>query len=207
MNIVVCTAHSDDETGMMGTILKYIEEGHNVIKIVFSGGEKSQPHYQEEIIIKQRVRETLRIGKDIGLRDVVFLNLKDVKIKECFDQECQKKIIDVFNQFKPEKVFIPSALDPHVDHRSVNELMQDILKMINYKDDLYSYEVWNLIEENHPIMYVDISEYFKRKIQIMKEFKSQWHFMYTLIIPMYLRCKKYGFKNKCMYAEKFYKLK
>ena len=207
MNIIVCTAHSDDETGMLGTILKYIDEGHNVIKIVFSSGEKSQPHFQEEVIIKRRIRETIRISNEIKLRDIIFLNLKDIKIKECFDQECEKKIIDVFNEYKPEKVFIPSALDPHVDHRAVNELMIEMLKMINYDKDLYSYEVWNLINEENPIMYVDVSKYFKKKIHIMKEFKSQWHFMYTLIIPMYLRARKYGMKNKCKYAEKFYKLK
>ena len=61
-----------------GQILKYIDDGHNVIKIVFSSGEKSQPHFQEDVIIKRRIRETLRIGKDIGLRDVIFLNLKDM---------------------------------------------------------------------------------------------------------------------------------
>lgn len=206
MNILVCTAHSDDETGMMGTILGYIDEGHNIIKIVFSSGEKSQPHFKEEVIIKRRVRETLKISKEINLKDVVFLNLEDTKIKESFDKEAEKIIFNILEQYKPEKIFIPSSKDPHIDHRAVNEIMLDLLKKIRYDKDLYSYEVWNLVKEENPIIYINTDKYIKRKIQIMKEFKSQWHFMYTLILPMYLRSKLYGFKNKCNYAEKFYKL-
>ncbi|MFH1209677.1 MAG: PIG-L family deacetylase [archaeon] len=206
MNIVVFTAHSDDETGMMGTILKYIDEGNNVIKVVFSSGEKSQPHFKEEVIIKRRVRETLKISKEINLREVLFLNIEDAKIKESFNENAEKRIIEVLEQYNPEKIFIPSSKDPHIDHRSVNEIISILLKKRNYDKDLYSYEVWNIVNEDNPSIYINIDKYAKKKIQIMKEFKSQWHFMYTLILPMYVRSRLYGFKNKCKYAEKFYKL-
>ena len=51
--ILVICAHDDDETvGAMGSILKYIDEGNNLIKIVFSTGEMSHPHLKKEVIPK-----------------------------------------------------------------------------------------------------------------------------------------------------------
>ena len=85
--------------------------------------------------------------------------------------------------------------------------MLDVINDLNYNGDVYSYEVWNILKENKPALYIDITPYFKAKLAMMKSFKSQWHFMYPLIIAVYFRGRLYGFKNNCKYAEKFYKIK
>ena len=41
----------------------------------------------------------------------------------------------------------------------------------------------------------------------MREFKSQWMYIYTLILPTYLRAFINGRKIKARYAERFFKLK
>jgi len=93
-----------------------------------------------------------------------------------------------------------------MDHRAVYSAVLEVLKKIKYNKDIYSYEVWNLIKEDKPLTYVDITDYFKIKIKMMRDFKNQWHFMYPLILPVYFRAKQFGDKAGCKYAERFYKL-
>ena len=81
--ILIFCAHSDDEAvGMAGTILKYVEEGKEIIKIVFSFGESSHPHFKEEVVIDKRVSESKEASKFIGIKETIFLGLPDTKVKQ-----------------------------------------------------------------------------------------------------------------------------
>jgi len=206
--MVICAHDDDDSAGAMGTILKYIDEGKTIIKIVFSYGESSQPHLKEKVITKTRVSETQEISKDIGIKETIYFGLKDGKVKDQIKEKNAKDMLKrLIKKYKPSKILIPTKMDPHPDHRAVNKAVKDVVKEINYKGSLLSFEVWNITDQNNPVVYEDITPYFKKKIEIMKQFKSQVHFMYPLILPVYLRAKKYGKKNKCKYAERFYKLR
>lgn len=199
---------SDDEAvGMGGTIPKFVQEGKNVIVVVFSFGEKSHPHYKEEVISNIRLRETKSVDRFIG-RKSIFFGLTEGRIKE----EAKKMHIDsriksIVQFFKPEKIFTLSELDPHPDHRAVHEFVVETLSNMKYKGDLYAFEVWNIVNENKPVMYVDISDTFNLKLKTMKQFRSQWLSIYLLWLPVYIRARLNGIKNNCRYAEKFYKLK
>ncbi|MBI2673451.1 PIG-L family deacetylase [Candidatus Woesearchaeota archaeon] len=192
---------------MGGTIPKFVQEGKNVIVVVFSFGEKSHPHYKEEVISNIRLRETKSVDRFIG-RKSIFFGLTEGKIKE----EAKKMHIDsriksIVQFFKPEKIFTLSELDPHPDHRAVHEFVVETLSNMKYKGDLYAFEVWNIVNENKPVMYVDISDTFNLKLKTMKQFRSQWLSIYLLWLPVYIRARLNGIKNNCRYAEKFYKLK
>ena len=199
---------SDDEAaGVGGTLLKYIKEGYNVIKVIFSSGEMSHPHYRKEVIVKERIDETIKISKKYGIKETIFFELEDAKLKENINNKIKIKIKDLIKKYDPFKVFIPSEHDPHVDHRAVYNSVLNVLKSIKYNKDIYSYEVWNVVKEDKPVVYVDITKNFKRKVKMMKEFRSQWHFMYPLLLPIYFRARYYGLKAGCKCAERFYKLK
>lgn len=66
--------------------------------------------------------------------------------------------------------------------------------------------MWNVIEENIPAFYVDISPFYEKKVQYMRKFKSQWLYMYFFFPIVYLRCRRYGRKIGKRFAEKFYKI-
>ena len=66
--------------------------------------------------------------------------------------------------------------------------------------------MWNILNENKPAIYVDISDTFELKKRLMKKFKSQKVFIYPLWIPVWYRARSYGKKCDCKYAEKFYKI-
>jgi len=193
---------------MGGTIIKLAKEGYNLIEVVFSAGQKSHPHYREDVIIKQRIKETEGIGKRFGISQFIFFGLEDNKLKEEIqEKDIKERIRRIIKKYKPKKIYVTSQYDPHTDHRAVNEAVLEVIRDLNYNADVYAYEVWNIVKENKPETYIDISDYFKAKIIRMKSFKSQWASMYLLLIPVYIRAIIYGMKNNCRYAEKFYKIK
>lgn len=206
---IIFEAHGDDlAVGVGATVIKLAKEGYKIIDVVFSAGQKSLPHYREDIVIKKRIEEAENIGKQFGISQNIFFGFDDGKLKkEIEEKDAYEKVRRIIKKYSPSKIFTTSEFDIHYDHRAVNKVIMEVVNELDYKCDVYSYEVWNIIKENKPLIYNDISDYFKGKIAMMKSFRSQWHFMYPLLIPVYLRARYYGMKNNCKYAEKLYKLK
>jgi len=207
-NVIIFCAHSDDEQiSIGGTILKYSKK-YDIIKVVFSSGEKSSPHLQEKYIIGERIKETERISKKAGIKENIYFDLMDNKLQEFSDDEgVINKTKNVIKKYKPSKIFILTSTDPHPDHRAVNKITMKAMKELKYMGDIYGYEVWNVVKLNEPIVYEDITKFMKKKVQLMREFKSQWIYIYTLILPTYFRAISNGKKIGVKYAERFFKLK
>jgi LmbE family N-acetylglucosaminyl deacetylase len=207
--ILVFCAHSDDElVGMGGTILKFAKEKKEIVKVIFSYGEKSHPHLRKEVIIKERVDETKKASKLMGISKTIFFGLEDYNLKnEIKKYNIKNKLKTLIKNYKPKKIFIPSPNDSHKDHRAVHEVVIKSVDEMKYNSDIYTYEVWNIINDELPYIYIDITPYFSKKLKIIKEFESQKHFLYPLLIPIFYRSIKYGRANNCKYAEKFYKVR
>lgn len=208
-NILIFCGHSDDEAiGMGGTIAKYVAEKKKVIKVVFSHGEKSIPHFKESIVKRKRTKETDQASAFIGIKKTFCLGLEDTKLKSEVEKEgVKEKVKEIIIRYKPEKIYVPSAMDPHPDHQAVNSCIIEIVSMIPKHYPVYAYEVWNIVKEVHPRLYIDVSNVFGIKLKYIRMFKSQWMYMFTLLIPAILRSLYYGQKNHCLYAERFYKLR
>ncbi len=207
-NILVFCAHDDDIIiGGGGTLLKYIQQGKNIIIAIFSAGQHSHPHLKEKIVVKTREKEATELKEKFGIKDIIFFRLKDTKIKEEIDENVKQKIITLIKKYKPLRIFVPSSKDPHIDHRAVNNIITEILNESKLKTELFAFEVWNILTEDHPYIYEDITPYYKEKLEMMKIFKSQRLSLFSLLLPMYFRAKRYGKKINVKYAEKFYKLK
>lgn len=207
--IIIFCAHSDDEAvGIGGTIQKYLNEGFNLVKVVFSYGEGSQPHLQRSVIIKKRVEEAKETSDLLGIKHTIFLGLTDGKINEEIQTyNIIEKVKRIIQKYKPDRIFCPSEFDPHPDHKAVNDAILKAVDGLKKPYPVFTYEVWNVITEEHPALYIDITPYLKKKIEFMKRFKSQKHFMYALMIPVILRARWYGFNNHFKYAEKFYRVR
>ena len=90
-------------------------------------------------------------------------------------------------------------------NKAVFEALDDI--DTGKKINVYVYEVWNVLNETKPRIYVDVSDTFSIKLQAMKKFKSQWLSIYPLMIPVIVRAVFSGFHAKCRFAERFYKVR
>jgi len=205
-NILIFSAHDDDDVMMTGTILKYIKEGKNIIEVVFSKGQMSHPHLKEDVIAKERKKEAEKVAEKIGFKEIIFLNLKDAKLKkEIEEKNILEKVERIIKKYKPSKIFTLTKTDTHADHRAVNNVVMKAVDNLKEKYDVYTFKVWNLISESKAKMYVNIDKYFDGKIEIMKMYKSQKHFIYLLLVPVYVSNFLDGIRNNCKYAECFYK--
>lgn len=206
-NIIVFCAHADDsEISLGGTILKYSEKYH-IIKVIFSSGELSSPHLKQSHIIEERMKESEKISKKMGIKENIYFHLMDQKLSKFSDDEgVVNKTKEIIKKYKPVKIFTLTSTDPHNDHKAVNKIVMNVLKELNYKEEIYGYEVWNIIKLDEPIVYEDITKFMKKKIQLMQEFKTQWFSIYLLLIPTYIRAFLNGRKIKVKYAERFFKL-
>jgi len=207
--ILVFVAHADDEAiGMGASITKYAKEGKKVIGIIFSYGEMSSPWLRKDLLIKERVKEAKDIGKFIGCSETIFLGLKDRNLEEDIkNYNIKEKVVNLIKKYKPSKIFTHSRKDAHKDHRNVNKVVMESLEKINEDIPLFAFEVWNVVDENHPKIYEDVSETFDIKLEAMKKFKSQKAFVFVLLVPIWLRAKMIGILKGYSYGERFYKIK
>ena len=207
-NILVICAHDDDGIiSIGGSILKYIDQGNDIIQVIFSSGEKSHPHLKKSIIIGKRKRETAKIADEIGIKEVIHFNLEDAKLSQKIDEKTKNKLKSLIQKYKPNKIFSVSDKDTHQDHRAVNKTVLEVVDSIKKPYPVYTFQVWNIFEENLPALTEDVSDYFNEKIRLMKEHKSQWFSIYLQLIPIYVKGIINGLKHNCKYAEVFYKVR
>ena len=213
--LVIC-AHNDDQIiGVGGTLAKYAKEGKQIITIIFSYGQKSHPHLQEEVIIKKRVRESLSANKILGgeKSQIYYLGLEEGKFYEEFKQKkLLKKLKNIIKKSQPGKIFTHSIDDPHPDHRDVYRIVMELFKTLDYKGDVYSFNVWNLFinfrKRNKPKLVVDVTDTFNEKIEAFKRHKSQVvQARLPLMWSLYFRALLNGLLNGTKYVEIFYKIK
>ncbi len=209
--ILAFGSHADDlEIGMGATITKYAKEEKEVIGVVFSSGEKSSPWLKKDYLIQSRKEEAKRIGEFIGSKQTIFFGLKDGKLnEEIKNPKVKRAIINIINHFKPVSIFVHSKYDAHPDHRAVNKIVFEAIEALDKKKkiNVYVFEVWNVLNETKPRIYVDVTETFHIKLAAMKKFKSQWLSIYLLMIPIIIKAIFSGFHAKCRFAERFYKIR
>ena len=211
-SILVLCAHSDDQVfGVGGTIAKYAEEGKRVIVVIFSYGEKSHLWLKKKVTVKMRVKESKDAGKILGVEKTIFLGLEEGKFQRDIEEmEVHDKIYRLIRKYKPIKIFTHSRDDPLPDHSTLNKFVLELCNEIDYKGDVYSFDVWNpvkIVERNIPKIYVDISKTFSKKIRALRCFESQWMSMVSLLWSVYYRAIKNGIHAHCMFAEVFYKIR
>lgn len=211
IRIMIFGAHADDETiGCGATIAKYSQEGNQIISVILSSGEGSSPWLKKDVIIETREKEAKAVSKYLGSNEIIFMELADGKLEQEIENpkvyETIKKLIQRYN---PDKVYTHSKFDPLPDHKAVNKIVVKAINSIDKekKIGVYTFEVWNVVNESQPRVYEDVSKTFGKKIKAMKMFTSQWMAISTLMIPVIIRAKLDGYKAKCRFAERFYKIR
>ncbi len=211
MTVVVCAAHADDEViGCGGTIAK-LSKSEKVIVLIFSYGSSSAgsltswpPFMSEEKLRKRRRYESEKADQILGVSETIFLDIKS-DIEDEFGIKHKKKIFEILDKYKPNKIFYHSSKDAHPDHHAVFEIMENIVPKLNYNPEIFTYQI-NMFDfgTKNPKIVFDVSNEFNLKIKAMMNFKSQILSL-VLLSPLilmkgWLNGKKHGFK----FAEYFY---
>lgn len=212
-NIFAFCAHSDDQIlGAGGTLAKLSEEGYDVYVIILSHGENANPLTKTKFTIKTRRDESLKANEIIKAKDLFYFNLSEGKfLLEYKLTDTFSKLVKIFREYKPIKIFTHSPDDVHIDHCNTLAILLDIIKKIDedYKPDVFSFDVWNffnLKSNSYPVVYINISKQIRKKSQAISCFKSQKISMVSLLAKIYIEMIFNGMRIGTFFAEKFYKV-
>ena len=180
MKSLVISPHPDDEVlGAGGTLFKRKTFKKNSLYWIIV--TRLNPSISTKKILK-RNNEIKKISKLFGFKKVFQLSFNTTEL----DSSSKKKLIqdfsDIFNQTKPNELFVPHFSDVHSDHKIVSEVISSCTKNFRfpYIKKILAYEVLSETDYNlnrkqifFPNYYEDITKFLTKKKNAMKVYKSE----------------------------------
>ena len=208
--LIICAHNEDVVIGAGGTLANYSKKGKLFKTVIFSFGERAQPHIKPEIVIERRIKESLRCDKILGGSGIAYLGLKNRQFRtEIERKKVYSKLIELIKRENPSRIYTHMGDDSNPDHQAVNGVVMKLVSDGIIKCDVYGFETGNLFSWKYretPMLVMDVSNTFATKITALKAHKSQQVQMPGWIAKLYLKSMIAGFNNHCRYAEVFYKL-
>lgn len=212
--ILTIAVHPDDETlGCGGTLLKHKANGDEIHWLICTTIDKEHSYYEK------REKEIEEVSRFYNFNSVHNLRLKTMQVDEYSISELIGKISKVINDIKPNIIYLPFKGDVHSDHRKIFEASYSCTKSFRYPFVKKIYMIETLSETEFapstkedsfiPNVFVDITNFFEKKIEIIKIFESE------ISEHPFPRSKKNlealaifrGATSGCEYAESFVLLK
>lgn len=180
--ILVIAVHPDDETlGCGGTLLRSQKEGNEIYWLTLTGMHKSQGFSQDKI--EERSKEIGKVEKLYSFKKSFHLGFPTAKLDEFSSGEIISAISKVFNEVKPEIIYLPFKGDVHSDHRIAFDAAYSCTKSFRYPSIKNIYMMETLSETEFapsiqadsfiPNVFVDISNFLEKKLDIMRVFRSE----------------------------------
>ncbi len=197
--VVVLAPHTDDgELGCGGSIAKFIENGYDVYYVAFSSARQSLPDgYPDDTL----VREVKAATKILGIKPKNLI-IYDYEVRKFsyVRQDILEDLVKLKRELEPDLVFIPSTQDLHQDHQTVaNEALRAFKET-----SILSYELpWNNIAFRTEGFIPLEKRHVDKKMQALREYKSQSHRAYLNEDFIYGLAKARGVQIKKEYAEAF----
>lgn len=174
--VLVIAAHPDDEVlGMGGTIAKLVKDGNTVDILIVTDGSSSQYRDSDHLaeIIEAKKKETRNCADILGVRDIYYGELPDMKLDTTPHIRINQIIEDVIDKVQPDIVFTHFWGDVNRDHQevykstlvTVRPVMGQVVK------ELYCYRVPSSTEWTPnkadtmfmPNYFVDIEKFAEQK--------------------------------------------
>lgn len=182
LDILVIAAHPDDaELACSGTIASHIAKGFKVGILDLTKGEMGTRGTPE-----LRLKESAKAAEILGLSARENTGFKDIYFLD--DDKHQIEIIKIIRKYRPEIVLANAVSDRHPDHGKGGALashacfMSGLRKIETFLDG-EEQEAWrpkfvyHYIQNNYiqPDFVVDITDYWDKKIESIKAFRSQFY--------------------------------
>lgn len=172
--IIAFGAHIGDmELTFGGVAAKYASEGHRVILVHLTAGEKGHPSLSPAKYREQKVREGLESARKLGTEFRV-LPYKDGELED--SMEAKLAVCDIIRELKPQIVVTHWKGSYHKDHSNTYNIVKDALFYSSlpgferslpphYGGSLYFCENWEDPVDFKPKAYVDFSDCFDRWVE------------------------------------------
>jgi LmbE family N-acetylglucosaminyl deacetylase len=180
--VLVLAVHPDDETlGCGGTLLKHKDNGDEINWLIATDIKESEGYDKQTV--KAREDEIIKVGRLFNFDSVNRLGLPTTKVDKYSMSELISKISSVVKKVKPNIIYLPFKSDVHSDHKYIFDAAYSCTKSFRYTfiNKIYMMETLSETEFSvstkeesfTPNVFVDISNYIDRKIEIMKIYESE----------------------------------
>ncbi|MFW9928570.1 MAG: PIG-L deacetylase family protein, partial [Candidatus Thorarchaeota archaeon] len=192
MKIVVFAPHPDDEVyGCGGSILKWMEEGHDIHVVyvtdncaLISWGRKNNELIEEEVkeYINLTEEEIGIIGLEEARKAAKAFGFPQSKVHlfEFHDQDAMNHIKEGIELSKAiivdaDRLVIPSDNNNHPDHQATHVMAKNAAQDLNMsKVEFYVYAIYNVLKapiEKH--IKIQVTDYRDKLYNLMKLYKTQ----------------------------------
>lgn len=182
MNIIVFACHPDDETlGCGGAVLRHKSEGDKVYWVIATCMKEADGFRKK--LVMQRDKEINAVQKAFGFDKVYSLGISTTKVDQCKNNELVEMVSEIFNEVRPDIIYLPFRADVHSDHRILFEAVYSCTKIFRYPfirkilmmEAVSETEFAPSLKEDAFLAnyYVDISDFLEKKIRIAKLYKGE----------------------------------
>ncbi len=181
--ILVVSAHPDDETlGCGGTILRHVAEGEEVHWIVLT--RAFEPRWPKKTV-REKAMEIEEVSKAYKMSSVTKLCFPSTSLEKCPLEDIMEGLRSTISNVCPETVYTVHEGDAHTDHQVAFRASLSVLKAFYMREygvrRILSFETLSSTDAAPPRqntlfvpnVYVDITPFMKRKIEIMRIYKSE----------------------------------
>lgn len=180
--VIIISAHPDDETlGAGGTLLKHKHQGDEINWLIVTDVFENEGFSNERVL--SRKLEIDKVSKLYSFVNVYKLGYPTMKLNDTILFDLVNKISKIFQELKPEIIYVVNRSDSHSDHRIVFDAVMSCTKSFRYPyvkqvlmyECLSETEFAPILPEKvfQPNYFVDISDFIEKKIEIMKNFESE----------------------------------
>jgi LmbE family N-acetylglucosaminyl deacetylase len=129
LKLMCVLAHPDDESlGMGGTLAKYAAEGIETYLVTATRGERgrfgiSKERPSQAVVGQVRESELRAAARELGIREISFLDYVDGKLDQADPKEAVEKIAGHLQRVRPHVVltFGPDGAYGHPDHIAISQ--------------------------------------------------------------------------------------
>lgn len=180
--IIVISAHPDDEVlGVGGTLLKHLLRGDEVYWLITTNINEKIGFSSDRV--KRRQSEIKQVENSLGIKRTFMLDYPTMNLSSRDLIDMIPKISKIFSEVEPEIIYCLNRSDAHSDHRFTFDAVMACTKSFRYP---YIKQVllYECISETEfapavpekvfqPNYYVDISNYFEKKLELMQIYESE----------------------------------
>ena len=183
-NVLVVAPHPDDETlGCGGSLLKHKANGDNIYWLIITNVFLNKPYNWNEEKIANRQIEIDKVSGLYGFNNTFKLDFPTTELDSISTSELIGSISKIIYDVQPEIIYLPNCYDIHTDHQLTFKAAYSCTKNFRYPfiKRILMYETLSETEfvpslqssTFNPNVFVDITEYFGGKLEILKIYKSE----------------------------------
>ncbi len=226
--VLAVGAHADDiDITASGSLLRWAAEGAEIYYLLLTDGSRgsSDDSATPETVAARRQADQRAAAQLVGAKDVFFLDYCDGCLEVTMD--LKRDIVRAIRRVKPDTVI---TMDPtflfstergminHPDHRAAGQatldavypLARDHLSFpeVAAEEGLAPHKVEHVLLTNfeQSTYYVDISEYFDKKMDVVMAHASQFDDRERMTSFMQPQAEALGTKTGSKYAEGFVRI-